>query len=66
MPDKRPIPPPVLDAGRTIFSSDDGVRAWLARPAAWANGLTPWNLIDAGRQAEVLDALKGIGYGHVL
>ena len=63
----REMPPDVLTAGRDVFATEEALRQWLHTPAgAWAAGRTPQQLIDEGREADVVGALKGLAHGNFL
>lgn len=61
-----PLPPEVLTAGLRLFTNADVLREWLKKPARWADGKTPDELIAEGRTDEVIGVLIGIGHGNFL
>lgn len=60
------IPTTVRDAGRYVFSDEASLRTWLATPARWAEGKTPWQLIEEGKSGDVVDALTALAHGHFI
>lgn len=64
--EKKPIPPEVRDAGKYVFSDEESLRTWLATPARWAEGKTPWQLIEEGKSGDVVDALTALAHGHFI
>lgn len=63
---KTPIPPDVLTAGLKIFTTEESLRDWMAKPASWADGRSPAELVTNGQAAEVVSALEGLAYGNIL
>ncbi len=61
-----PLPPEVLAVGIRLFETEVALQEWLKKPAKWANGKTPDELIANGRMDDVVGALNGIGHGNFL
>ena len=63
---QNPLPPDILTAGLKLFTTEEALREWMTKPALWADGRTPAELVANGQTAEVVSALVGIAYGNIL
>ena len=61
-----PLPPDILTAGLKIFTTEEALRDWMTKPASWADGRSPAELVANGQAAEVVNALVGLAYGNIL
>ena len=63
---QNPLPPDILTAGLKVFTTEEALRDWMTKPARWADGRTPNDIVADGQTAEVVSALEGIAHGNIL
>jgi putative toxin-antitoxin system antitoxin component (TIGR02293 family) len=55
----------VRNLGRRLFTTDEAVSKWLAKPDASLAKMAPWDLLDSELGArEVENLLRALAYGH--